>query len=81
MTNTDEKELHRLSDMLQAIDRTLDASSPLREALQKAGIALHLGFIRGLRPDIDRQFEQIAAELSDPQRARLRNIGIDPEST
>ena len=49
MTASDEKELDRLSAMLEEIDHGLERSSPVREALQKAGIALSLGFIRGLR--------------------------------
>jgi hypothetical protein len=66
--------------MLETIDRSLERSSPMREALKKAGIALSLGFIRGLRPDIDRQFEQLGTPLTDSERARLRSIGMDPES-
>jgi hypothetical protein len=41
MKPSDEIELHRLSDMLQAIDRNLERTSPLREGLQKAGLATH----------------------------------------
>jgi hypothetical protein len=81
MTTSDEKELHRLAAMLETIDRSLEPSSPQREALKKAGIALSLGFIRGLRSDIDRQFEQLGTPLTDSERARLRGMGIDPEST
>ena len=81
MTSSDEKELHRLAAMLETIDGSLERSSPLREALQKAGIALSVGFIRGLRSDIDRQFEQLGVPLTDSERARLRSMGIDPEST
>jgi hypothetical protein len=79
MTTSDEKELHRLAAMLETIDGSLERSSPLREALQKAGIALSLGFIRGLRPDIDRQFDQLGTPLTGSERARLRSMGIDPE--
>ena len=81
MTASDENELHRLAAMLEEIDRSLGQSSPVREALQKAGIALSLGFIRGLRSDIDRQFEQLGTPLTDAERARLRSMGIDPENT
>ncbi len=42
MTTSDEKELHRLAAMLETIDRSLERSSRLREALQKAGVALSL---------------------------------------
>ena len=67
MTNSDENELHRLAAMLETIDGTLEISSPLREALKKAGIALSLGFIRCLRPDIEHQFQQLGAPLSDSE--------------
>jgi hypothetical protein len=80
MTPSDEKELHRLSAMLEQIDRGLESNSPLREALKKAGIALGLGLIRGLRPDIERQFGRLGTPLTNPEKARLRSIGIDPES-
>ena len=75
MTASEEKELHRLSAMLEEIDRGLERSSPVREALQKAGIALSLGFIGGSRSDIERQFEQLGTPLTDAQRARLRSLG------
>lgn len=53
MTQDDQKELLRLSDMLQEIDRHLDGASPVREALVKAGIALSYGFIHGWRSKIE----------------------------
>ena len=81
MTPSDEKELHRLAAILETIDRNLELSSPQREALKKASIALSLSFIRGSRSEIDRQFEQLDAPLTDSERARLRSMGIDPEST
>ena len=81
MTTSDEKELHRLAAILETIDRSLEGSSPQREALKKAGIALSLGFIRGFRPDIERQFDQLGTPLTDSERARLRSISISPEST
>ena len=56
MTPQDDKELHRLADMLQAIDRQLGPDTPLREALVKAGIALSHGFIRGSRSKIEEDY-------------------------
>jgi hypothetical protein len=56
MTPDDDRELHRLADMLQTIDRKLDASSPLREGLVKAGIALSQCFIHGSRPKIEEEY-------------------------
>jgi hypothetical protein len=80
MTSLDEKELHRLSGMLETINRSLDSSSALREALQKAGLALILSFTRGLRPDIEEEYAQLGASLTDSQRAHLSSMGIDPAS-
>jgi len=40
MSPHDEKELHRLADMLRDIDTILQRDSPLREGLKKAGLAL-----------------------------------------
>jgi hypothetical protein len=74
-------ELHRLATMLETIDRSLERGPPHREALKKAGIALSLGFIRALRSDIERQFEQFGTPLTDSTRTRLRSTGIDPERT
>ncbi len=56
MTPDDDKELHRLADMLQVIDRTLSAASPLREGLVKAGIALGQCFIHGSRSKIEEEY-------------------------
>jgi hypothetical protein len=80
MSPADETELHRLSDMLAAIDSSLPSDSPLREGLAKAGLALALGFIQGMRADIEQQFEQLGDPLSDEQRAYLKRLGIDPET-
>jgi hypothetical protein len=81
MTIADENELNRLAAMLETIDRSLERGSPHREALKKAGIALSLGFIRGLRSDIERQFQQLGTPLTDAERTRLSSMGLDPEST
>ena len=81
MIATDERELHRLAAMLETIERTLEPASPLREALQKAGLALNLSFVSGLRADIERQFEMLGTPVTDADRAHLRSLGIDPEST
>ena len=80
MTDADEIELHRLCDMLGTIDRTLDRSSPFREALKKAGLALIHGFIDGRRGEIERQYQQLGTPLSDSERMRLRTLGIDPDA-
>ena len=59
MTEADETELHRLSDMLQAIELQLANGSPHTEALRKAGIALAFGFIQGSRSKIEQEYEAL----------------------
>lgn len=78
MSPEDNDELHRLGDMLRTIDEGLLPTSVLREALQKAGLALQLGFINGLRNDIEARYEGIGAPLTETQRQHLRSMGIEP---
>jgi hypothetical protein len=56
MTQQDERELHRLTDMLREIDASLQKESPLREGLKIAGLALSVAFIHHLRPEIERLY-------------------------
>lgn len=76
----DQQELLRLGDMLLAIDKGLPPSSALREALLKAGIALSLGFIAGMRPDIERQYGLLGQPLTHAERANLESMGINPDA-
>lgn len=78
MSPEDNNELHRLTDMLRTIDEGLPQSSILREALQKAGLALSLGFINGIRVEIEDRYEGIGAPLTEAQLEHLRTMGIDP---
>jgi hypothetical protein len=55
MTNDDQTEMIRLSEMLQEIDRQLESASPMREALTKAEIALSHAFNDGWRPKIEHE--------------------------
>lgn len=80
MTPDDEIELHRLSDLLQQIDGSLEPNSPLREALVKAGLALGLGFIHGWRPEIERIYRMREEPLTEAERTHLRSLGIDPDA-
>jgi hypothetical protein len=77
MTEADAKELHRLADMLHRIDCQLAASSPLREGLVKAGLALSLAFLHGLRPDLEGFYDKLGSPLTDSDRQHLLNMGID----
>jgi hypothetical protein len=79
VTPQDEKELHRLADMLRDIDATLQRESPLREGLKKAGLALSIAFIHGLRPEIERNFMSLGTPLTSLERARLKKSGSDAD--
>ena len=74
MTADDEKELHRLCDMLRMIDDGLEPGSPLHEATRKAGLALSYGFIHGLRPQIESVYAQLGRPLNDSELVALREI-------
>jgi hypothetical protein len=63
MTSDDENELRRLTDMLAALDATLPAASPLREALQKSGYALAYAFIDGHRQEIESVYGNVDGDL------------------
>ena len=65
MTETDETELHRLSEMLQAIEHQLGSGAPQTEALRKAGIALAFGFIQGSRSKIEQEYEALERLRTD----------------
>jgi hypothetical protein len=79
VTPQDDKELHRLADMLRDIDATLPRESPLREGLKKAGLALIVAFSNDFRPEIERQFMSLGTLLTEAERARLEKMGIDPD--
>ncbi|MBL9146207.1 MAG: hypothetical protein JNM99_21180 [Verrucomicrobiaceae bacterium] len=57
MNPDDEKELHRLSELLHDIERTLTADAPQREALVKASLALGMIFLQDARGEIERIYE------------------------
>jgi hypothetical protein len=66
MTPQDEKELHRLTDMLRDIDAKLQRESPLREGLKKAGLALCASFIHNLRPEIEQDYVALNSKQPTP---------------
>ena len=76
MTKSDEAEAHRLCDVLRGLhDQAGD--DPLKsEALKKAALAISVGFMRGLRPEIESFYRKLGASLSDAEKAELREIGI-----
>lgn len=79
MTEDDENELHRLGDMLKEVHDGLDAGSPLREAVTKAGLGLSLAFIGGQRAKIEEIAAGLGRPLNEAQREQLRKLGIDPD--
>lgn len=76
MTAPDEHELHRLTKILESVDRKLAGDPAAHDALQKAALALHIIFIRGLRPELEGQFQKLGTPLTDTERAHLRSLGI-----
>ena len=75
MRPEDEKELHRLANMLRDIDAALERDSPLREGLKKAGLALISAFNNDLRPEIEKQFMSLGTLQTEKERARLKKEG------
>lgn len=80
MEPSDETELHRLTDLLREIHDESGKTLEMREALQKAGIALARCYSAGLRPDIDQAHRTLDDPLTELEMARLREMGIDPGS-
>lgn len=72
--------LSLLAGVLSAVGNSLGIDSPLHEALRKAGVALTLGFLRGMRVEIETQFSELGAELSDMPRVQLRRMGLHPDT-
>ena len=66
--------------MLEAIDQSLSESSPLREGLVKAGLALSIAFIDGRREWIENGYTHLNDPLTEEQRTHLAKLGIDPEA-
>jgi hypothetical protein len=79
MTKEDEAELHRLCEMLRLIECQLEPGSPLREGLEKAGLALSLTFLHGLRSDLETWYSKLGSPLTDIDRQHLIDMGINPD--
>lgn len=79
MNPDDEKELHRLSDLLHDIDRTLAADAPQREALMKAGLALGMIFLQSARGEVERIYEGIGQPVSKPKRKAVKSKTAKPK--
>jgi hypothetical protein len=78
MTDNDEKELHRLCDMLKEVDEGLDVGSPLREAVSKGALALSIAFTHGLRSKVENWAECVGRPLTETQRDALSSVDSGP---
>jgi hypothetical protein len=79
VTDADEKELLRLTNLLESLRSRLDNEPSGREALQKAGLALSVSFIHGLRPEVERLYATVGKPLPEVAREHLRQLGLDPD--
>jgi hypothetical protein len=79
MTKVDEKELHRLSDVLRALHEKVGDDVLASEALKKAALALSLGFVHGLRSEIEEHFAKLDLPLSAEEKAAVVKLGIPPD--
>ncbi len=75
MNDADQTELHRLCDHLRTIDERSGLSAEQRDALKKAGFALHRAFMEGWREENHAMIDQ---PLLESERAHLRSLGINP---
>jgi hypothetical protein len=76
MNEDDEHELHRLCTLLREVYQDLKVTSPLREAVMKAGFSLTLAFIQGQRSKIEELAQGVSRPLSDSQCDHLQALGI-----
>jgi hypothetical protein len=79
MTETDDIELRRLCSVLEQLEKLATKTGSVeREALRKAGFALHLCFADDRRRELERLFEN--PPLTEAERARARQMGIDVDA-
>ena len=80
LTEKDEAELYRLSDLLRQVATQLGDDSQSLEALEKAGIALSFAFTQGDRRRLEKTFDLLCQPLGEAEFAHLRSLGIDPDA-
>ncbi len=78
MNPDDEKELHRLSELLHDIERNLTADAPQREALVKASLALGMIFLQDARGEIERIYEGLNQPVTKDPKKAMKAKGIKP---
>lgn len=65
MTKNDDEEVHRLCSVLQRLHDEIGGDPLKSEALKKAGLAISLGFVRGLRPEIEEFYRGLDLPASE----------------
>ena len=80
MTPADQQELLRLTTLLEPLDDRQDVESEVREALQKAALALNVAFIHGHRKEVEEMYTSLERPLGPAEREHLRRLGIDPDA-
>lgn len=76
MDSSAEKELYRLTEMLRAISEKVQDPAQI-EALQKAGIALTLIYLRGIWEEFEEWYRTKDHPLSASELAQLVEFGIE----
>jgi len=76
MENSAEKELYRLTEELRIISEKVEDPAQF-EALQKAGMALILIFLRGMWVEFEEWYQTKDRPLTDIERAQLVELGIE----
>ena len=78
MSESDDIEVRRLSHALERLENLTEPGSEEREALRKAGFALHLVFFDERRKEVERLFAN--PPLTKAERARMIFYGINPNA-
>jgi hypothetical protein len=74
MTKDDEKEMRRLSEKLRAVHEKVGDDTFASEAVKKAALAISLGFIHGLRPEIEKHYLALDRPLTKRQRTHIAKL-------
>ncbi|HVU07137.1 MAG TPA: hypothetical protein VHG89_01190 [Verrucomicrobiae bacterium] len=69
-TDSDDIEVRRLCVALERLEKLTERGSIEREALRKAGFALHLAFMDNRRQEVERLYEN--PPLTEEQLERIR---------
>jgi hypothetical protein len=64
LTDADERELLRLTTVLESLHDRLDADPSGKEALHKAALALSVSFIHGLRSEVETLYATVSQDTA-----------------